>query len=69
VLFKAESKEERFFSSLILYVKSRLVLVRMNNEVVFLLFSFLFESKKKEKKRFGKSERNKNETTQLVEAF
>ena len=39
------------------------------NEVVFLLFSFLFESKKKEKKRFGKSERNKNETTQLVEAF
>lgn len=68
MLFKAESKEERFFSSLILYVKSRLVLVRMN-EVVFLLFSFLFESKKKEKKRFGKSERNKNETTQLVEAF
>jgi len=40
------------------------------NEVVFLLFSFLFESKKKEKKRFGKSESAKNETTQLkIEAF
>ena len=55
MLFKAESLKERFFSSLILYVKSRLVLVRMN-EVVFLLFSFLlflflkFESEKKEKK-------------------